>query len=152
MKKRIFFVLLCVLFIIGCNRSPIPGLVPASGTILLDGKPIDGVSIVFTPQTGTTSDRIASTVSLENGTFILNILGYSGALPGKYNVVLLKETLISKVSPEEEEKMLRDGEIPPEPEHVYHIPKDYQSAVTSGIVIEIPEEGNTHIRIELQSK
>jgi hypothetical protein len=152
MKKQIFFVLLCVLSIIGCNRSPIPGLVPASGTILLDGQPIDGVSIVFTPQTGTTSDRIASTVSLENGTFILNTLGHSGALPGKYNVVLLKETLISKVSPEEEEKMLRDGEIPPEPEHVYHIPKHYQSAATSGIVIEIPEKGNTNIRIELQSK
>ncbi|MDR1925799.1 MAG: hypothetical protein LBQ66_15645 [Planctomycetaceae bacterium] len=150
--KRILLICIVVCLLFGCDRASISGLVPVSGKVLLDDKPIGGVSIVFTPQANSTSDRVASAVTQNDGTFVLNTLGYKGGLPGNYNVILSKETLISKVSPEEEAKMQEQGKEIPEPEHVYHIPQSYQNAATSGITITISEKGNKGVIIKLKSK
>jgi hypothetical protein len=149
MIKRIIF-LSVILLSVGCNHSTISGLVPAQGKVLFDDVPIDGVNIVFTPQPGSASDRFATAVTKNNGTFTLETNGYKGILPGQYNVTLSKMTATSKISSEEEEKLSIAGKPIPEPDVVYHIPWKYENAQTSGISITIDKKGKTDILIELK--
>jgi hypothetical protein len=134
--KRIIF-LYVILLSFGCNRAPISGLVPARGNVLFDGASIGEVNLVFTPQSGSTSNRFATAVTKDDGTFVLETNGYTGVLPGRYNVTLSKITTISKISSEEEEKLSIAGKPIPEPDIVYHIPWKYGNTQTSGISSEI---------------
>ncbi|MDR3108283.1 MAG: hypothetical protein LBU65_01170 [Planctomycetaceae bacterium] len=141
---------LFVLLAIGCNSSGISGLVRASGKVTLDGSPVGGVAIVFTPVPGSSSDRVASAVSSDDGTFVLDTIGNKGALPGSYVVTLSKSTTKSKITAEEEERLNTAGKPLPEPEIIYHIPWKYERT-DSGITVEIDKGGKTDILIELKS-
>lgn len=143
--------LLFLLVIAGCNRSPIPGLVPVQGVVLLDGAPVEGVSVMFSPQPESTSDRYATCDSAADGSFQLDTIGYKGALPGTYRVAITKTTFVPKVSLEEEDRLLKRGRPVPEPDVIHHIPEKYSAFHTSGIAIEIGPKGNKDIRIELKS-
>jgi hypothetical protein len=145
-----FFVVLTVTLVLtGCGGAKIPGLVPAEGVVLLEGQPVDGVSIVFTPAPGSGGDHYATSISQSNGKFVLETVGNRGALPGKYEVVLSKKTTTSTVSPEETERLANAGRSIPA-DTTYHIPWKYEETRTSGIVIEIGPAGNKDIRIELE--
>jgi hypothetical protein len=147
--RRIFLFIL-LLAVIGCQRTPISGLVAAQGKVFFDGLAVGEVDIVFTPTQGSASDRFATAVSDASGSFTLETAGYRGALPGRYVVTLSKKTITSKISPEEEEKLSTAGKPIPQPEIVYHIPWKYENASESGIFIEIDKNGKTDISIELQ--
>jgi hypothetical protein len=120
-------------------------LVPAQGKVLFDNASVGGVSIVFMPSPGSDSNRFATAVSNNDGSFVLDTIGNKGALPGPYNVILSKTTIIPKVTPEEEIKLLAAGKSVPEPDVVYHIPWKYEDAQKSGISIEIDSKGKKDI-------
>lgn len=155
MKDHVLFycLSLCcfVVFLVGCNRSPIPGLVSGEGKIFLDGMPIGGVSIVFTPKDSSKNAYYSTTVSKADGSFELNTIGYKGIQSGVYNVILSKQTLVSKITEAEEKKLVAANKDLPEPDIIYHVPAKYESFQTSGIVVEIAPKGNKDIRIELKS-
>lgn len=121
--------LLLFVTLIGCSQSDISGLMPAEGTVYFDGKPVDGVSIVFTPSTGS---RYATAVSKPDGGFALNTVGRPGALPGEYTVTMTKTKT-----------------VPPEG-IVYEIPWIYGDASKSGMVIEVPPQGSRELRLDLK--
>lgn len=72
---------------IGCADE---GLKPVTGTVLLDGQPAGGVSVIFVPVEGGRTNSIAKTDA--TGHFELRYTSRnSGALPGTYKVLIKKE-------------------------------------------------------------
>ena len=71
---------------IGCGDQPgTSPTAPVSGTVTLDGKPLEGVSIAFVP----TSGRPASGITNATGQFTLSTFGNrDGAVLGSHKVVL----------------------------------------------------------------
>ncbi|WP_417749508.1 carboxypeptidase-like regulatory domain-containing protein [Rosistilla oblonga] len=76
---------------VGCGgEPPLPDAYPASGRVLLDGKPIEGVSVTLLPQAGVPG-RGGYGVTDANGAFsITSVEGQDGVQPGKYKVVFQK--------------------------------------------------------------
>jgi len=65
--------------ITGCSSSP-PPIVPAEGTVLLDGEPLPGVVVQFVPTIqGPGADFIATGTTDEKGHFQLTCNGQPGA-------------------------------------------------------------------------
>ncbi|MBM4010692.1 MAG: hypothetical protein ACKO4Z_12955 [Planctomycetota bacterium] len=73
----------------GCNKSPF-ALVPVSGTVLLDGKPLAGGVINFQPiATGTSTNGgpgSTARINAEGGYSLATISGLPGAVVGKHRV------------------------------------------------------------------
>ncbi len=106
----------------GCGPG-YPETFPVSGTVTLDGKPVPGAAVVFTPDqgqqaTGTTDDA---------GRFDLSTyeLG-DGALPGMHRVTVTKTTVES--SEEEDETV------------VYFVPQKYGRPDTTELTCDVHEE------------
>ncbi|MFN9718304.1 MAG: carboxypeptidase-like regulatory domain-containing protein [Planctomycetota bacterium] len=67
----------------GCGRGDMPELGDVHGKVTLDGKPVAGINILFTPETG----RPAGGQTDEEGNYELNYLdGYSGCKIGPAQV------------------------------------------------------------------
>jgi len=74
----------------GCSRNPL-GTVKVSGTVTLDGAPIEGVTVTFYPVNG---NRECYGFTDAQGQFVVTIPGTaigSGAIPGEYIVAFTKE-------------------------------------------------------------
>ena len=73
---------------VGCDgrRSP----VPVSGTVTLDGKPVEGATVTFHLLGDDPDGRLATGQTDKTGTFHLN---GDGARPGEYKVVITKNVL-----------------------------------------------------------
>jgi len=77
---------------VGCGgrASNLPELVPVDGTVTLDGKPLSGAKVQFTP-VGSTRGSGARGSTDENGKYELRARhGGSGAPVGEYRVVIVK--------------------------------------------------------------
>jgi hypothetical protein len=73
----------------GCfGGSDTPELIDAHGTVTLDGQPLGGATVTFTPQvTGNEAARPASGATDDRGEFTLQYsTNETGARPGKYKV------------------------------------------------------------------
>ncbi|MDR0390978.1 MAG: hypothetical protein LBH59_03650 [Planctomycetaceae bacterium] len=147
--KRLFLLIILLLVCVGCNKNAISGLVPARGQVIYDNAPIGGVGIVFTPDANAGSDRFATGVTKDDGTFELDTIGQKGILPGTYIVTLMKTSTKSKISEAEEEKLAAENKPIPHAEVIYHIPYKYSNPALSGIKIEIDKSGKKDIKIEL---
>lgn len=130
-----------------------PATSEASGIITLDGKPIEGASIVAAPDGG---QHAANSISAADGSFSLRAFrSKEGAVPGKYLVAASKTT--------ENDAALPDFDPGEDAEHANApvegpaagwknlLPKKYASPSTSGIVIEVPADGVSDLKIELTS-
>ena len=74
----------------GCSKPP-PAIVPAEGTLLINGQPLPGAFVQFVPTTdGIGSDYIASGTTDDQGRFQLTCKGQPGAC-ACMNVVMVNE-------------------------------------------------------------
>jgi hypothetical protein len=83
----------------GCSSR----MKPVEGDVTLDGKEVDGATVVFTPVDG--AGPLASGFSDANGHFVLSTAGKKGVAPGTYHVTITKvprlgETAMKPGSPE----------------------------------------------------
>jgi len=88
----LFFAVAGLLIIQGCGGNPL-GTVRVSGTVTLDGNPVEGASVSFSPVGG--EGRESFGVTDVQGRFVLTTPGTdtgSGAIPGEYHVTLSKWT------------------------------------------------------------
>ena len=96
-KKRacvdcFYFVVACVAAAFtgsGCSNNPAnyPEVADVVGTVTLDGKPLEGASITFAPQSG----RSSSGVTDSSGRYSLNYTGsIPGAMLGSHRVMIKK--------------------------------------------------------------
>jgi len=123
-------VLLCAsaCALIGCGSSgpaPRTDLVPVTGTLIFEGKPLPDAKIVFIPTDKEMTDRPAATVDAE-GNFEVFCDDQPGAPPANYRVIVMA----FKPSEDDEQK-------PPS-----LIPERYNSDKTSGISANVKEDGD----------
>lgn len=117
---------------VACGNSNEFNTVPAAGTVTFKGKPLESGQIQLLPE----NDGPASVALIENGKFVLGTQAVgNGTPPGKYRVTIFsyKETP-TKFGSSTTKSV---------------IPDRYTTPDTSGLVVEIPESGNTAIKIEL---
>lgn len=125
--------------------KPLPTTVPATGTVLLDGKPLSLATVLFVPS-GATKGIECVGYTDENGKFSLEQLrGAAGAPPGEYRVVVsryLKNGQPVKLGPEE---------FPANVGAVESMPLKYSSPTESILVATVPPSGG-EIPVELKSR
>jgi hypothetical protein len=74
---------------IGCKKGLV--LVPVSGSVKLDGKPVVECAVVFQP---IAAGPAASGTTDGDGRFTLMTINQSGAVPGEHRVLLTKQRYI----------------------------------------------------------
>ncbi|MDR1480785.1 MAG: hypothetical protein LBJ00_17810 [Planctomycetaceae bacterium] len=87
----------------GCSNNPL-GVVLVKGTVKVDGKNVDGISVTFIPID--VNERSVTGLTTADGSFVLTTAGAkfgTGAVPGKYHVAFSKvefetvnETVVEK--------------------------------------------------------
>lgn len=120
-------------FLAGCGgESGGARAVPAAGTVLHKGKPVESGSIQFVPAEGR-----AASGAIENGKFTLSTYADGdGAIPGTHQVA---------VSSTKQGTKIKNGE----PEIIFLVPEVYSNPMTSDTVTTVPPEGKTDIEINL---
>jgi hypothetical protein len=88
---------LCVIALVGCSGTKSgPATVEVTGIVTLNGASVDGASVLFTPEIGSSDGRLASQGMTDNeGRFKLSThVGggkfKSGIVPGNYLVAITK--------------------------------------------------------------
>jgi len=130
---------------LGCDKGPVIDVVPASGTVMMDGKPLTGVTLTLVPQEGV-KGRGGYAVTAEDGSFQLQTSPeLTGVPPGNYRVLFQKLTM-------------PDGSpIPPdtagaEAGLVNQLPPIYANPEQSPISATIPTPGGEALAFDLKSR
>lgn len=146
----------------GCGGSDFPKTYSVSGTVVQNGKPVDGALVTFLSTEGGKS-AVGSTNA--DGEFTLSTFGPGdGALPGAYKVTVTKGTAPSPEDlPELEPGVIASGDIaddyaPPTEDRSTRnssgtsknlLPEKYASEATSGLVASVAENDGNHFDFEL---
>jgi len=143
---------------LGCGPKT-PPTVPASGIVMMDGKPLDGAGISVYSENGT----VAMGTTDANGKFSLTTtIGpnqYPGALVGKHKIGVTKST--NTGDPAGEKKTYSDpkemavkmgGMATSQIKTTFIVPQQFNSAQTSGLSIDVPAGGSDALKIEFKSK
>jgi len=156
--------LLCLLLaaFVGCpNGDTGLATVPVTGTVTLDGSPVDGARVAFSPKSA--DGKAAAGVTDASGRFELTTVeAGDGAMPGSYAVTITKvsgaladqagdkrargETL----TPEEMEAMMKVAEGGAEQKSA--IPEKYAVADTSGFTAEVKSGGASDFPFAMTSE
>jgi hypothetical protein len=124
--------LLMALVAAGCSRGPT--LVPAGGTVKLDGQPLAGATVTFVPQQ---AGRPATGTTDEQGTFRLaTAQAGQGAAPGPYTVTVMLaryQNVPARSAAEGEEADTTSGSGGPVPQVEIVVPIRYNSPASSGL-------------------
>ncbi|QDV14195.1 hypothetical protein CA51_40890 [Rosistilla oblonga] len=90
----VFVASIVATFTIGCDGgTPLADVYPASGRVLVDGKPVEGISVALLPEAGV-AGRGGFGVTDASGAFSLtSVEGQEGVREGKYKVIFTKLAL-----------------------------------------------------------
>lgn len=99
MRRMIFALSALSLAAAGCGESG-PALVPVSGLVTLNGKPLEGAVITFLPDASTPETQPAEDLTGPEGNYRARTRSRFGVVPGKYHVVITKSTLDAAKLPE----------------------------------------------------
>lgn len=113
---------------LGCGAQG-PSLAPVSGKVTMDGQPLSGVIVTFTPVDGGVS---SSGLTDQAGVYQLSCPLGSGALVGKHRVYVRSQPPGSAMS----------GEVPSEDDPTYK-PDPYASVAAKSFEEKIPARYNT---------
>ncbi len=138
-RSTAHLLLTAVVVIAGCSKGP--DLVPVSGKITLDGKPLPFGLVIFQPSNGQLSQG-----EINNGEFAM-----STRSPGDGATVGLQ--LVSIVCYEANDPAKKAQFAGPQTSLgrcLVHV--DYTRSGTSGLSVVVPPEGKTDVVFELSSK
>jgi hypothetical protein len=126
---------IAVLCLVGCDGIGVP-TAPVEGTVTVAGKPMEGITVTFTPDAG----RVAQGITDASGKFTLNTLSSKGAVPGKHKVSFaytsVKLDASGKPPPGMGPDNINTGKGPPVMPGAPFNSK-YSSPATSGIEVEV---------------
>ena len=143
--KKFYCGLLSVLVMLGCSGHPDrPETYPVSGTVLLNGKPVERADVAFYPKTTGPVSKSAGGQTDAQGLFSLHTYfsptdNPEVALAGEYIVV------ITKIDVPKEAIMNPVGFIPPKNQ----LPKRYSNATVSKLSAPVTAEGPNSFTFEL---
>ncbi|MDR1923615.1 MAG: Ig-like domain-containing protein [Planctomycetaceae bacterium] len=145
------FFLSAVLVLCGCSpKATLSGLAPVQGVVTLDGNPVEGAIVSFSPLQSNGEMRAAAGQTDAQGKFLMTTLSpQDGVTPGKFAVTVIK---YEKYGPPPLKVINESGEdvTPPHPEKNV-LPKKYETRETSDIQVTIPDSGDKNITIDLKS-
>jgi len=156
---RVFLCLLPLLILPGCgNRIPVT---PVTGTITLNGAPVENAMVTFIPDS---SGTVATATTDKTGKYILKTYRGDktalGAFPGGYKVTVVKrvqtdfpESDFENLTPEKEAELMNKIDTTLKgraPNYKYLVPKKYESQQTSGLTAEVPTKGKTACDFDLE--
>jgi len=153
---KVFIVGVLFLFtVVGCGKKG-PTVAIVSGTVLLDGEPLDGASVIFHP--ASSSGLAGSGRTSLDGTFGLTTFGAAsgaGATPGEYVVTVSKEEWPEFEEPEDddpnyEKKMAQVEREMERAKPTYVTPRAYSDEETSGLTATV-SSGENDIVLKLSS-
>jgi hypothetical protein len=129
-----------------------PATVVADGVVTLDGKPVDGASIILSPIEP--SQHAASALTDSNGRFSLAAFpNKPGAVPGNYKVRVAKTIEVAaepiKVDLGEDAAHAATDEPGESVTWKNVLPEKYSNPETSEIFVEVPADGVSDLKIEL---
>ena len=134
--------IVCTLGCGGGERDP--DVVPASGSVTLDGNAIEGVTVTFIPQSG--GNRSGYGMTDAEGRFEAKLgTDLAGLPPGKYRV-LFQKLVLPDGSPMPRDAMAADVDAR------NMLPEIYSSSGESPIMVTVGEGGNQEMKLELQSR
>jgi hypothetical protein len=156
-----FLILICLccftIFVTGCSRAKVRGLVPAEGVLIYEGQPLAWTIIAFAPEDAAGGARLGTAQTDGKGRFVLKTLGDYGVLPGDYRIA------VTKYIPNEGENSVADWkakrqeegfEEPKPQENVFNvvlaIPEKFTTTKNSELKFTVESGGNSDIKIELQ--
>jgi hypothetical protein len=133
----------------GCDRSG--GLVPVSGTVTLDGAPLESAIVIFHPQPGVKGNGGGATSKAAGAFTLLSPQGKKGIFPGDYSVTVSCRKLSAKAEQQVEEAkangitpMVSEGEM----KEV--VPKAYAKPETSPLRVTVGATG-ADVPVEIDS-
>jgi hypothetical protein len=94
--RSVVFVALAMASLVGCGSSDETqnfSLVPVSGTVTLNGKPLVGAEITFSPDPKNEPSTPGTAGSDSSGNYTVMFRDRSGVAAGKYTVMILKTTM-----------------------------------------------------------
>ena len=154
MLARYFVISVIGLTVLGCDRGP--KLVPVTGTVTLDGKPLPFKSLYFYPDrsSGTPGNGSGAFTDKEGKYYLLANIGGStrdqrGVQPGKYRVTVT-ESVIPITEKDFAPQAASVNSAEPGPGLIYtekptrrEIPSVYSSENSTLLVVDVPENGGT---------
>lgn len=150
--------LVCVLVMPGCKGPKLKGLVPAQGVVTLNGTPVEGATVLFSPKTIGGEAVSAQAITEKDGKFkMTTIEPGDGVYPSEYNVTVIKDKIEGGIPLEEAKDRLENpdkyrGEKEPEQTVVHEIPTKYADINTSGLTVTIPAGGQKDIALTLEGE
>lgn len=141
-------VLLAILPAMGCGGADRPSLVKVSGKVLLDGKPVEGATVVFKRENPDPKYRRPSrAMTNAQGEFTPGTYDSAdGIPPGKYKVGVMKMEYVDKPANfNEENPAATPAKIR------WLVPKPVSDPEKSGLVVEVTSSGITPSEIKLET-
>ncbi len=139
----------------GCGEGG-PALVSVSGTVTINGKPLEGAIVQFVPDPAVNKEgRTAEDITGPEGNYKLMTGGRSGIVPGKYNVNVTKAAVAvsSKVAEQfkDDPFMAQMSSNPPTAGNAK--PKNASEAIEFKVEREVPAGGGVQdIDVKATSK
>jgi len=153
LRYRLFGLgLMSAFFALGCGSAPPETLVPVTGTLLVNGMPLDGVVITFIPEIAKNSRGGAGTTNVAGAFTIIDLTqNLPGLAPGKYTVAYSRMRLPdgSAASEPAAGQPVDPGMIRVEtlPEHLQNPdPRDPSN------VVEIPKDGIAGLELKIRTE
>lgn len=123
---------LVILLLIGCSEKETTGRVQATGSVNYKGQPVEGASVILSPEGGATPAATGKTDG--SGQFTLSTSAGDGVVPGKYKVMVSKTETTTEEIPESDP---RYGSVTPKTTVKDHLPAKYKDPAKSGLTVEI---------------
>ncbi len=144
---RLTVVSLLALCMVGCSGGPAgPKTVPVSGTVTLDGSPLAGATVTFSPVSG---GKAAAGTTDQAGKFeLITPGGGAGAVPGSYKVTVTKVEGSEAADAPEDAAPIDEGE---QVEVRLLVPEKYTKVDTTDLTVEV-KEGMGPVNLALSSQ
>lgn len=125
-------------------------LVRVSGTVTLNGEPVSGALVVYSPVTD--GHPAAQGTTDENGTYRLTTFDTNdGVPPGKYKILVTKKTMTNSMTAQESrEYFSTSGEAPPIPEFHNELPEQYSLHNTTELSTTVEETKSVQVNLALK--
>jgi len=132
----------------GGSDSDRPETVPATGTVTLQGQPVEGANVAFVAESAEGRGAVATTD--ESGHFELTTFEPGdGAIPGKYKVKISKTVTEGGLSQEQAQAYDEKGLPHPPTRTKELLPPMYKDPNKSGLTEEVTEDGDNEFEFNL---